>query len=294
MYAPAHTKSKQERGTERRREALKVPERARKKRACAHPQPTASGVEIDAEGRGQSHSAHASVRHRNPGCRNGLQPARRLSAALPTLPIFEPTAVTPRVLGVSQPRGRARHAGCHRDAGAGLERGKPNEDHQGADAGLRACRRMRGRAVGEYGSGARTPGAPERTQDMHRRGNGFVVKQTLGTLDALTVEGAPHAARMRRFAPHFQERGELYRRGLVHRALEQGTVDLGHPARRGSWRYCWRTPIRRRLGKPELFAPFIGAGVGVAQSRVGNNTMTLPATTTPGPGESRTGPAWTA
>ena len=44
MYAPAHTRSKQERGTERRRKALKVPERARKKRASAHPQEPASGV----------------------------------------------------------------------------------------------------------------------------------------------------------------------------------------------------------------------------------------------------------
>ena len=44
MYALAHTRSKQERGTERRRKALKVPERARKKRACAHQQEPASGV----------------------------------------------------------------------------------------------------------------------------------------------------------------------------------------------------------------------------------------------------------
>lgn len=36
--------SKQERGTERRRKALKVPERARKKRACARKHEPASGV----------------------------------------------------------------------------------------------------------------------------------------------------------------------------------------------------------------------------------------------------------
>ena len=45
MYAPAHTRSKQERGTERRRKALKVPERARKKRACARKHLDASGVQ---------------------------------------------------------------------------------------------------------------------------------------------------------------------------------------------------------------------------------------------------------
>ena len=44
MYAPAHTRSKQERGTERRRKALKVPERARKKRASARKHLDASGV----------------------------------------------------------------------------------------------------------------------------------------------------------------------------------------------------------------------------------------------------------
>ena len=44
--------------------------------------------------------------------------------------------------------------------------------------------------------------------------------------------------------------------------------------------------------KPGPFAPFVGAGVGVVHTRIGNTTMTFPATTTTGPGGSRTGLAW--
>ena len=44
--------------------------------------------------------------------------------------------------------------------------------------------------------------------------------------------------------------------------------------------------------KPGRFAPFLGAGVGAANTRIGKTTMTFPATTTTVPGESRTGLAW--
>ena len=46
------------------------------------------------------------------------------------------------------------------------------------------------------------------------------------------------------------------------------------------------------LPKPGLFAPFVGAGVGVVHTRIGKTTMTFPATTTTVPGGSRTGLAW--
>jgi len=48
------------------------------------------------------------------------------------------------------------------------------------------------------------------------------------------------------------------------------------------------------LPKPGPFAPFLGAGVGAAHTRIGKTTMTFPATTTTVPGESRTGLAWMA
>ena len=46
--------------------------------------------------------------------------------------------------------------------------------------------------------------------------------------------------------------------------------------------------------KPGPFAPFLGAGIGAAHTRIGETTMTFPATTTIVPGGSRTGPAWMA
>ena len=50
------------------------------------------------------------------------------------------------------------------------------------------------------------------------------------------------------------------------------------------------------LGAPKAgpFAPFLGAGVGAAHTRIGETTMTFPATATIVPGGSRTGPAWMA
>ncbi len=50
------------------------------------------------------------------------------------------------------------------------------------------------------------------------------------------------------------------------------------------------------LGAPEFgpFAPFIGAGIGAVHTRIGQTTMTFPATTTIVPGGSRTGLAWMA
>ncbi len=50
------------------------------------------------------------------------------------------------------------------------------------------------------------------------------------------------------------------------------------------------------LGAPKAgpFAPFLGAGIGAAHTRIGETTMTFPATTTTVPGGSRTGPAWMA
>ena len=48
------------------------------------------------------------------------------------------------------------------------------------------------------------------------------------------------------------------------------------------------------LPKPGPFAPFVGAGIGVVHTRIGNTAMTFPATTTTVPGGSRTGPAWMA
>ena len=46
------------------------------------------------------------------------------------------------------------------------------------------------------------------------------------------------------------------------------------------------------LPKPGPFAPFVGAGVGVVDTRIGKTTMTFPAATTTVPGGSRTGLAW--
>ena len=48
------------------------------------------------------------------------------------------------------------------------------------------------------------------------------------------------------------------------------------------------------LPKPGPFAPFLGAGIGVAQTRIGKTTVTFPATTTSVPGGSRTGLVWMA
>ena len=45
---------------------------------------------------------------------------------------------------------------------------------------------------------------------------------------------------------------------------------------------------------PGPFAPFVGAGVGVAHTRIGKTVMTFPATTTIVPAGSRTGLAWMA
>ena len=42
------------------------------------------------------------------------------------------------------------------------------------------------------------------------------------------------------------------------------------------------------------FAPFVGAGVGIAHTRIGKTTMTFPAKTTTVPARSRTGLAWMA
>ncbi len=46
--------------------------------------------------------------------------------------------------------------------------------------------------------------------------------------------------------------------------------------------------------KPGPFAPFLGAGIGAAHTRIGETTMTFPVTTTTVPGGSKTGPAWMA
>ncbi len=46
------------------------------------------------------------------------------------------------------------------------------------------------------------------------------------------------------------------------------------------------------LPRRGLFAPFVGAGVGVVHTRIGKTTMTFPTTTTTVPGGSRAGLAW--
>ena len=50
------------------------------------------------------------------------------------------------------------------------------------------------------------------------------------------------------------------------------------------------------LGAPKAgpFAPFVGAGIGIAHTRIGKTAMTFPATTTTVPGGDRTGLAWMA
>ena len=48
------------------------------------------------------------------------------------------------------------------------------------------------------------------------------------------------------------------------------------------------------LPKPGPFAPFVGAGIGAAHTRIGKTVMTFPATTTTVPGGSRTGLVWMA
>ena len=48
------------------------------------------------------------------------------------------------------------------------------------------------------------------------------------------------------------------------------------------------------LPTPGPFTPFLGAGVGVAHTRIGKTTMTFPTTTATVPGGSRTGLAWMA
>ena len=67
-----------------------------------------------------------------------MQPARRLSAALPTLPNSGPGSVTRRVLDVPQ-RERPRRAGRDRDERKGSDHGEQNEDHDGGLA-HQACR----------------------------------------------------------------------------------------------------------------------------------------------------------
>lgn len=48
------------------------------------------------------------------------------------------------------------------------------------------------------------------------------------------------------------------------------------------------------LPKPGSVAPYVGSGVGVARARIGETTMTFPATTTTVPGGSRVNLAWMA
>ena len=48
------------------------------------------------------------------------------------------------------------------------------------------------------------------------------------------------------------------------------------------------------LPRADPFAPFLGAGIGVAHTRIGKTVMTFPATTTTVPGGNRTGLAWMA
>ena len=48
------------------------------------------------------------------------------------------------------------------------------------------------------------------------------------------------------------------------------------------------------LPNPGPFAPFVGAGIGAAHTRIGKTTMTFPTTTTTVPGGSRAGLAWMA
>ena len=48
------------------------------------------------------------------------------------------------------------------------------------------------------------------------------------------------------------------------------------------------------LPKPGPFAPFLGAGIGAAHTRIGKTTMTFPTTMTTVPGGSRAGLAWMA
>ena len=48
------------------------------------------------------------------------------------------------------------------------------------------------------------------------------------------------------------------------------------------------------LPTPGPFAPFLGAGIGVAHTRIGKTAMTFPTTTTTVPGGGRTGLAWMA
>ena len=48
------------------------------------------------------------------------------------------------------------------------------------------------------------------------------------------------------------------------------------------------------LPKPGPFAPFLGAGIGIAHTKIGKTAITFPATTTTVPGGSRTGLAWMA
>ena len=48
------------------------------------------------------------------------------------------------------------------------------------------------------------------------------------------------------------------------------------------------------LPRPGPLAPFVGAGIGIANTRIGKTTMTFPATTTIVPGGSRTGLVWMA
>ena len=48
------------------------------------------------------------------------------------------------------------------------------------------------------------------------------------------------------------------------------------------------------LPKPGPLAPFVGAGIGAAHTRIGKTVMTFPATTTTVPGGGRTALAWMA
>ena len=97
--------------------------------------------------REDSQPAHASAKRRKPANRNGLQPARRLSAALPTRPMSDPGRVTRRVLGVSRWE-RPRRAGRDRQTRKGSDHDEQNEDHRGTGARLHARGRTRGPCCG--------------------------------------------------------------------------------------------------------------------------------------------------
>ena len=132
-----------------------------------------------------------------------------------------------------------------------------------------------------YGCGTGGDGAP------YRSVGDFETAMPLELGLGYTVTPASRLEVLVEYRPHFAFKGRANflspeRRQSVAADLSSSAVMLA---------YYIDLP---RLGVPSLgpFGPFVGTGVGVVRTRIGQTRMTYPRTTTIVPGASRTGLAW--